>query len=52
MQKLGIAGEQCIKLVGIGTDGVAANIAGAGVKGISCHGYFGCGVWPIGRNWQ
>ena len=37
VQKLGfpaISGEQCTKLVGIGTDGAAANIAGAGLKGL------------------
>ena len=37
VQKLGIpaiSGEQCTKLVGIGTDGAAANIAGAGLNGL------------------
>ena len=37
VQKLGIpaiSGEQCTKLVGIETDGAAANIAGAGLKGL------------------
>ena len=37
VQKLGfpeISGEQCTKLVGIGTDGAAANVAGAGLKGL------------------
>ena len=37
VQKLGIpaiSGEQCTKLVGIGTDGAAANIACAGLKGL------------------
>ena len=37
VQKLGfsaISGGQCTKLVGIGTDGAAANIASAGLKGL------------------
>jgi len=37
VQKLGIpaiSAEQCAKLVGIGTDGAAANIASAGLKGL------------------
>ena len=45
VKKLGfptISGEQCTKLVGIGTDGVAGNIVGAGLKGLvekEMHGY-------------
>ena len=37
VQKLGfpaLTADQCSKLVGIGTDGAAANIAGAGLKGL------------------
>ena len=45
IQEIGAAA--CSKLVGFGTDGLSANIAGAGLKGLvekSYHGSIGCGV--------
>ena len=59
LQCLGIQSvtkETCHSLVGLATDGAAANIAANGLKGLvereNCHGYSGCGAWHIVLSWQ